>query len=255
MSSRRASQKRPRPIVYRHERRKLRDEKMRVLNKKDLDEVDKAFDLNSLRVLAARYLLRDNNNEIIEGPKQMFERVATLVAIADIMQDPAVFNLAGGHTQSIEEAERYYAKLDDFDNKLHLGQYYLNKYHFEAVIRHYVYCAKQGQMKISFKGVLNSLQKARWRTTRTGRGYYNLMVSRDFLPNTPTLMNAGARLGHCPRALCLTCRTTWPAYEVVDGRAMIFKSGGGVGINYSDLRPEGTLSLRRPGSLRVQSLS
>src|SRR5918912_1531958 len=44
-------------ILYRHERRKLRDEKMKILNKKDLDEVDKAFDINSLRVLAARYLL------------------------------------------------------------------------------------------------------------------------------------------------------------------------------------------------------
>ena len=63
-------------ILYRHERRKLRDEKMKILNKKVLDEVDKAFDINSLRVLAARYLLRDGNNEIVEGPKQMFERVA-----------------------------------------------------------------------------------------------------------------------------------------------------------------------------------
>src|SRR5213594_1070666 len=83
-------------ILYRHERRKIRDEKMKIINKKDLDEVDKAFDLNSLRVLAARYLLRDNNNEIIEGPKQMFERVATLVAVADVLHDPAIFNLAGG---------------------------------------------------------------------------------------------------------------------------------------------------------------
>src|ERR1041385_416027 len=97
-------------ILYRHERRKLRDEKMKVLNKKDLDEVDKAFDLNSLRVLAARYLLRDNNNEIVEGPKQMFERVAILVAVADVLHDPAVFSLAGGHTQNIEEAQRYYPK-------------------------------------------------------------------------------------------------------------------------------------------------
>src|SRR5690242_21385183 len=68
-------------ILYRHERRKIRDEKMKILNKRDLDEVDKAFDLNSLRVLAARYLLRDNNNEIVEGPKSMFERVAILVSI------------------------------------------------------------------------------------------------------------------------------------------------------------------------------
>src|ERR671922_3057187 len=83
-------------ILYRHERRKLRDEKMKILNKKDLDEVDKAFDINSLRVLAARYLLRDGNNEIVEGPKQMFERVATLVAIADVMHDSSIFAPAGG---------------------------------------------------------------------------------------------------------------------------------------------------------------
>ena len=39
-------------IVYRHERRKLRDEKKRVLNLKTLDPVSKKFDLNCLRVLA-----------------------------------------------------------------------------------------------------------------------------------------------------------------------------------------------------------
>lgn len=230
-------------ILYRHERRKLRDEKMRVLNKKDLDEVDKAFDLNSLRVLAARYLLRDHNNEIIEGPKQMFERVATLVAIADIMQDPAVFNLTGGHTQSIEEAERYYAKLDDFDNKLHLGEYYLNKYHFEAVIRHYVYCTKQGQMKISFKELLRLIAEGKMAhyEDRVGE-YYNLMVSRDFLPNTPTLMNAGARLGQLSACFVLDMPDDMAGImKSSTDAAMIFKSGGGVGINYSDLRPEGDI--------------
>ena len=93
-------------ILYRHERRKIRDEKMKILNKKDLDEVDKAFDVNSLRVLAARYLLRDNNNEIVEGPMQMFERVAILVAIPDILHDSRLFDLVGRHTRDIEEAER-----------------------------------------------------------------------------------------------------------------------------------------------------
>src|SRR3954471_9078708 len=35
-------------ILYRHERRKIREMKMKILNKKDLDEVDKSLDINSL---------------------------------------------------------------------------------------------------------------------------------------------------------------------------------------------------------------
>jgi ribonucleoside-diphosphate reductase alpha chain len=230
-------------ILYRHERRKVRDEKMKILNKKDLDEVDKAFDINSLRVLAARYLLRDDNNEIVEGPKQMFERVATLVAIADVMHDPAVFNLAGGHTQDIAEAERYYAKLGDFDNKLHIGEYYLNKYHFEAMMRHYVYCAKQGQMKVGFKELLRLIAENKMAQYEERiREYYNLMVSRDFLPNTPTLMNAGARLGQLSACFVLDMPDDMAGImKASTDAAMIFKSGGGVGINYSDLRPEGDI--------------
>ena len=52
-------------ILYRHERRKVRDEKMKVLNTNTLDPVAKSFDLNCLRVLASRYLLRNKKNEIM----------------------------------------------------------------------------------------------------------------------------------------------------------------------------------------------
>jgi ribonucleoside-diphosphate reductase alpha chain len=230
-------------ILYRHERRKVRDEKMKILNKKDLDEVDKAFDINSLRVLAARYLLRDSNNEILEGPKQMFERVATLVAIADIMHDSAIFTTTGGYTQNIEEADRYYGKLDDFDNKLHIGSYYLNKYHFEAMIRHYIYCAQQGQMKISFKDLLRMVAEGKMaHYEERVREYYNLMVSRDYLPNTPTLMNSGAKLGQLSACFVLDMPDDMAGImKASTDAAMIFKSGGGVGINYSDLRPEGDI--------------
>ncbi|MEE9565755.1 MAG: ATP cone domain-containing protein, partial [Nitrosopumilaceae archaeon] len=55
-------------ILYRHERRKLRDKKMKVLNLKILDPVSKKFDLNSLRVLASRYLMRNKKSDIIESP-------------------------------------------------------------------------------------------------------------------------------------------------------------------------------------------
>src|SRR6478609_7313064 len=230
-------------ILYRHERRKVRDEKMKILNKKDLDEVDKAFDVNSLRVLAARYLLRDNNNEIIEGPKLMLERVAILVAIPDMMHDSRVFNLAGRCIQTIEEAEKYYAKIDDFDLKLKIGEFYLNKYHFESLIRHYIYLAKSGQMKVSFKELLRLMVEGKLAMYQERiKEYYNLMVSRDFLPNTPTLMNAGARLGQL--SACFVLDMQDDMYKIMKSStdaAMIFKSGGGVGINYSDLRPEGDI--------------
>jgi ribonucleoside-diphosphate reductase alpha chain len=231
-------------ILYRHERRKVRDEKMRVLNKKVLDEVDKVFDINSLRVLAARYLLRDNNGEIIEGPKQMFERVAILVALPDILHDSQLFNLAGGHNQNIEEAEKYYAKIDDFDLKLKIGDYYyLNKYHFECLIRHYVSLAKMGCMKVGFKELLRMMAENKLSVYEERiKEYYDLMVSRDFLPNTPTLMNAGARLGQL--SACFVLDMPDDMYKIMRSStdaAMIFKSGGGVGINYSDLRPEGDI--------------
>ncbi|HZC21182.1 MAG TPA: ATP cone domain-containing protein, partial [Nitrososphaeraceae archaeon] len=230
-------------ILYRHERRKIRDDKMKVLNKRDLDEVDKAFDVNSLRVLAARYLLRDNNNEIIEGPKLMLERVAILVAIPDIMHDSRVFNLAGGCTQNIEEAENYYAKIDDFDLKLKIGDFYLNKYHFESLIRHYISLAKSGQMRVSFKELLRLIVEGKLAMYQERiKEYYDLMVSRDFLPNTPTLMNAGARLGQL--SACFVLDMQDDMYKIMKSStdaAMIFKSGGGVGINYSDLRPEGDI--------------
>ena len=230
-------------ILYRHERRKVRDEKMRILNKKVLDEVDKVFDINSLRVLAARYLLRDNNGEIIEGPKQMFERVAILVALPDVLHDSQSFNLIGDHNQNIEEAEKYYAKIDDFDLKLKIGDYYLNKYHFESLIRHYVSLAKIGRMKVGFKELLRMMAEGKLSVYEERiKEYYNLMVSRDFLPNTPTLMNAGARLGQL--SACFVLDMPDDMFKIMRSStdaAMIFKSGGGVGINYSDLRPEGDI--------------
>jgi len=110
-------------ILYRHERRKVRDEKMKVLNTKQLDPVAKKFDLNCLRVLASRYLLRNNKNEIIESPTQMFERVALLVGIGDLLYDPQILARDGSYAQNTDEAKSYLEKLDSFDYKFKIGKY------------------------------------------------------------------------------------------------------------------------------------
>ena len=230
-------------ILYRHERRRLRDEKMKVLESKTLDSVAKRFDLNCLRVLASRYLLRNNKGQIIENAGEMFERVAVLVGIADILKDPAIFQVEGGYTQNTEDAARYLDKLDDFSYKFKVGKYYLNKYHFRSLINHYIDLAKHGQMKASIKEFLTMLAANKFEhQAERIKEYYDLMISQDFLPNSPTMMNAGARLGQLSACFVLAMPDDMEKImKSSSDAALIFKSGGGVGINYSELRPEGDM--------------
>ncbi len=230
-------------ILYRHERRKVREDKMKVLNTKSLDNVSKAFDLNCLRVLASRYLMRNNKSEITESPGQMFERVAVLVALGDIMYDNEVFSREGGITQDAEEAKKYLTKLDDFDYKFKIGNYYLNKWHFRGLINHYVYLANRGQMKKSFKEVLTLLAAKKFDNYADRvQEYYSLMTEQEFLPNSPTMMNAGGRLGQLSACFVLGMPDDMgDIMKSTSDAALIFKSGGGVGINYSDLRHEGDI--------------
>ena len=230
-------------IVYRHERRKLRDEKKRVLNLESLDPVSKKFDLNCLRVLASRYLFRNSKSEIIESPTQMFERVAILVGIGDILYDSQIFEKSGNNKQDVEEAKSYLEKLDAFDYKFKVGDYFFNKWHFRSLINHYVALANKGQMKVSFKDLLTLLagKKLEVYSDRITE-YFEMMTAQNFLPNSPTMMNAGGRLGQL--SACFVLGMNDGMEEIMKSTsdaALIFKSGGGVGINYSDLREEGAI--------------
>jgi len=230
-------------IVYRHERRKLRDEKMKVLNARALDPVSKKFDLNCLRVLASRYLFRNGKNEITETPTQMFERVAILVGVGDILYDSQIFEKSANLTQNTEEAKGYLEKLDNFDYKFKIGDYFLNKYHFRSLINHYTTLANHGQMKVSFKELLTMIAAKKFDSyAERITEYFELMTSQDFLPNSPTMMNAGGRLGQLSACFVLGMEDGMEQImKSTSDAALIFKSGGGVGINYSDLREEGDI--------------
>ena len=230
-------------IVYRHERRKLRDEKMNVLNLKVLDPVSKKFDLNCLRVIASRYLFRNSKNEIIESPTQMFERVAILVGIGDILYDSQIFDKSGNSTQNVDNATSYLEKLDAFDYKFKVGDYFFNKWHFRSLINHYVTLANKGQMKLGFKDVLTLLAAKKLdQYADKITEYFDLMVAQDFLPNSPTMMNSGGRLGQLSACFVLGMDDGMEQImKTSSDAALIFKSGGGVGINYSNLREEGDI--------------
>ena len=230
-------------ILYRHERRKVREEKMKVLNLKVLDPVSKNFDLNSLRVLASRYLMRNNKSKIIESPSQMFERVAILVTLGDMLRDNAVFTKEGGITQNVEHARSYLSKLDDFNYKFKIGDHHLNKWHFRSIINHYIGLAMKGQMKVGFKELLIMIASKKFDNYSDKIAeYYELMIEQTFLPNSPTMMNAGGRLGQLSACFVLDMPDDMEGImKSTSDAALIFKSGGGVGINYSDLRQEGDI--------------
>jgi ribonucleoside-diphosphate reductase alpha chain len=128
-----------------------------------------ALSPNALRVLHARYLLRDRRG-VAETPDRMFERVAAAVA----------------------QAERSYPKGP-------------------------------------------GCQQARDR-------FFTMMRGLEFLPNSPTLMNAGTPRGQLSACFVLPLTDTIEGiFGTLADMARIHRGGGGTGFDFSPLRPRGDI--------------
>jgi ribonucleoside-diphosphate reductase alpha chain len=124
---------------------------------------------NALFILQQRYLMRDENREIIETPTQMFRRVAKAIA----------------------EIELNYGKDKTFIKKME-------------------------------------------------KNFFEIMTKMEFLPNSPTLMNAGTNLGQLSACFVLSVEDDIDSiFNAVHYTANIHKSGGGTGFSFSRIRPKG----------------
>ena len=156
---------------------------------------------NALQILRKRYLKKNDEGKVVEKPEDLFKRVANNIALADAKY------LLREEIQYLESS---------------LNQEYFN-----------VVNTKE------FKNLLRKNRKAKTQIEKTEKEFYNLMVSLDFLPNSPTLFNAGRALQQLAACFVLPVEDNLDSiFKALHYAAKISKSGSGTGFNFSHLRPK-----------------
>ena len=122
------------------------------------------------------------------------------------------------------------------------------------------YLTKDAQGKLietpeqMFRRVANAIAAADERfgaadVAGTAQEFYDVMTAQEFLPNSPTLMNAGKPLGQLSACFVLPVGDSMPEiFDAVKNAALIHQSGGGTGFSFSRLRPAGA-SVRSTGGV------
>ncbi|HOK56379.1 MAG TPA: adenosylcobalamin-dependent ribonucleoside-diphosphate reductase, partial [bacterium] len=175
------------------------------------------------------------------------EKIPTVEEVQDIVENVLVengfYNVAKAYILYREKRKqiRESKKILGVEDKLKLSINAIN-----VLRKRYLLRDEKGEIietpEEMFRRVAKYVASCEKEKSKYEEEFFNIMANLEFLPNSPTLMNAGTPLGQLSACFVL------PVDDSIDGifttlknMALIHKSGGGTGFSFSKLRPKGDI--------------
>ncbi len=203
------------------------------IKRTDGDTLEERLTANAYHnILPARYLRKDANGELIESQEDLFDRVGKNVALAEAVYEADNQNteitvtpdqLKPDHPRRDELAEEVFGDgvTADDDAETALTEHNVNKFAYETIVSEL-----PDEVRDHVEDVAETFTEG--------------MESLSFMPNSPTLMNAGDELQQLSACFVMSPDDDLSdIHETAKKAAEVFQSGGGVGYGFWQLRPYG----------------
>ncbi|WP_440771368.1 adenosylcobalamin-dependent ribonucleoside-diphosphate reductase [Natronorubrum sp. DTA28] len=183
-------------------------------------------------ILPARYLRKDANGELTETQEDLFERVGTNIALAEAVYEAEKRDLE--ITVTPDQLKPGHPRRDELAEEV-FGEGTTAKDDAETVL------TERNVNKFAYDTIVPELpDEVREHVEDVAETFIEGMSELSFMPNSPTLMNAGDELQQLSACFVMSPDDDLSdIHETAKKAAEVFQSGGGVGYGFWQLRPFG----------------